>query len=106
MNQEVLLTIKQFKIADPAAAEETYLYGGCYTFANALAKKFHGKLYYLPVENHFVTKIDNDFYDIRGLLNKQDLFPIYKWTDYQCIEPLDASRVYKYCIKGKEILML
>lgn len=93
-------------MADPAAYEYKYMNGECYPFAQALVKKFHGRLYYLPIDNHFVAYIDGRFYDIRGLLTEDQVIPCFSWFEYKLIEPSDAERTEYYCIRGKEILEL
>ena len=93
-------------MTDPAAIEYKYMNGDCYPFAKALVKKFHGKLYYLPIDNHFVAYIDGHFFDIRGLLTEDQVIPCFSWFEYQLMEPLDAERTEYYCIRGKENLEL
>lgn len=102
MRNKIIQTIQLFKIKDTRAIEEKYLCGDCYVFAEALSKKFNGEIYYLPIDNHFITKISGDFYDIRGLVPDEELYECYEWETYKILEPLDADRVEYYCITGKE----
>lgn len=102
MKSKILQTIEEFKSADPAAVEYKYLNGDCYVFARALAEKFDGNIYYLAIDNHFITLIDNDFYDIRGFVPSDEIYECYLWEEYCLIDPLDAARVEYYCIQGKE----
>lgn len=106
MKNKILETIDKFKSADPAAAEDKYLNGDCYVFARALAKKFNGDIYYLAIDNHFITLIDDEFYDIRGFVPSDEIYECYLWEDYMIIEPLDSARVEYYCIQGKTNLVL
>ena len=106
MREEILKTINTFKSADPAAAEYKYLNGDCYVFAQALASKFNGEIFYLPIDNHFIAQIDNNFYDIRGIVPTDGLDECYSWSLYQLMDPLDADRVEYYCINNKNILSL
>ncbi len=79
--------------------EELFLQGGCYYFAKLLANKFYGEVWYLPVDNHFVTLIDGTLYDIGGKVLK-GIEVLYNWDYYQRIEPEDAKRVTKNCIEA------
>lgn len=103
---KILQTIKNFKNYDTAAIEAKYLNGDCYVFARALTNKFGGEIYYLPIYNHFISKIKNQFYDIRGLVPEEELDECYKWDTYHLFDSLDANRVKFYCIDGKENLSL
>ncbi len=99
--KEILQIIENFKQDDPLKYEEKYLNGDCYVFAHALAAKFTGTIYYLAIDNHFITKIDEDFYDIRGLVPKEEIYECYEWEAYNLFDPLDADRVKFYCIDNK-----
>ena len=72
-------------------------------FARALAEYFNGEIYYLPIENHFITKIGDEFYDIRGLLSGLLETPI-QWSSYKTIDCLEWHRIMRDCIKNKQIL--
>lgn len=59
--------IRKFKRFNKVGViEDTFLNGYCYWFANMLHGVFAGEIFYEPVEGHFVTKINERFYDIRG----------------------------------------
>lgn len=51
-------------------SEHVFLHGCCYWFAYILDYRFYTEyqtsIMYEPVEGHFITKIDNHYYDIRG----------------------------------------
>ena len=51
-------------------SEDVFLHGCCYWFARILFERFSAaevnEIKYEPVEGHFVTKIGNRFYDVRG----------------------------------------
>ena len=63
----ILRFIDHFK-----GSEDTFLHGCCYWFSVILYDRFcffsdHAvQIWYEPVEGHFVTKIENHFYDVRG----------------------------------------
>ena len=102
----ILQIINEFKQTDPLKYENQYLNGDCYVFARALAERFNGTIYYLAIDNHFITKISNNFYDIRGLVPKEEIYECYEWDAYNILDPLDADRVKFYCIDNKPILNL
>ena len=98
---KVLRFINNFKERNPKELEDSFLHGNCYWFAKNLADRFNGIIYYDPIENHFFTKIDNYYYDIRGLISpKAD--KIYPWEGYKIIESLNAQRIEKNCILKEE----
>lgn len=54
--------------------DNTFRNGFCYWFSYILAGRFPGaKIWYEPIEGHFVTEIDGRLYDIRG--DVSDLYP-------------------------------
>lgn len=58
--------IIDFKEMHPKEIEDVFLHGYYYWFAKILELRFEGTIYYLPIDNHFITKIDNNFYNIRA----------------------------------------
>lgn len=97
MDDEVLTFISHFKQPDPAGAEKLFLYGNCYWFAHILCERFqHAELYYLPIDNHFITYYKGKYYDISGQITPKDK-PI-KWNIFRAIEPLGAMRIERDCI--------
>ena len=95
--------IIKFKGKYAQALEDTFLFGYCYYFAKMLEERFNGEIYYLPIANHFITKIDNFFYDIKGLIISMEEKP-YSWKDYQCLDELEVTRIKKYCILKEDSL--
>lgn len=96
---EVLYFIKQF-----AGAKDTFQYGCCYWFAEILAKRFSGEIWYNDIDNHFLTRIGGSFYDITGEVvppEESELFS--KWDDFILKEPLGASRIYRDCVLMKRV---
>ena len=51
--------------------EDTFLNGYCYWFAHMIQSVFAGEILYEPVECHFICKIKDRFYDIRGDVTEQ-----------------------------------
>ena len=63
--ERILNFIARFK-----GSEDTFLHGCCYWFAHILETEFlftgAVTIMYEPVEGHFITRIGNRFYDVRG----------------------------------------
>lgn len=51
-------------------SEDVFLHGCCYWFAQILYSRFEVEygvdIFYEPVEGHFIAKIQQHFYDVRG----------------------------------------
>ena len=48
--------------------------GNCYFFAAILQIRFpNSVIYYLPIEGHFVTKIEDNYYDWTGKIDLKEL---------------------------------
>jgi hypothetical protein len=66
--------------------EDVFLKGCCYWFAHILNYRFDREcdadIMYEPVEGHFITRIDNHFYDARGdvteLYRGKPMYDIYE----------------------------
>lgn len=96
--REVLDFIRNF-----SSAEDTFLYGCCFWFTAILSERFGGETLYNPVENHFVQRIHNTIYDVRG--DVTELYrgtTLYPWSSYCNFDPSDWSRVYRDCVLKTE----
>ena len=68
--------------------------GNCYWFSLILQKRFpNAKIYYMPITGHFITKIDNVFYDATGIV-----IPEEKVIDFKKLEEED-SLWYEHLIR-------
>ena len=56
--------------------------GNCYYFALILSDRFHGTMYYDVIDGHFVTKIQNNYYDYCGLVNL-DKRVLIEWNKFE-----------------------
>lgn len=65
---KVIAFIDTFKELHPLEVEELFYHGHCYWFANILAQRFHGDIYFNPAMVHFACFIDGKLYDIYGLV--------------------------------------
>lgn len=101
MNNEVLKFIKDLKKVAPREIEELFSLGYCYWFAVILSQRFSGEICYLPIENHFITRIDGRYYDIKGIYNPKE--EVYSWKEWQEIEPSNSRIVIRDCINKEEV---
>ena len=92
----ILNFIKKFKFKYAKELEEVFTTGDCYYFAIILKARFAGDIYYLPVANHFVTKIGSCYYDITGRV-EPDEHPI-KWSEFGKGDASWRRRVVRDCI--------
>lgn len=92
----ILDFINKFKFAYKKELEYIFTNGNCYYFALILKEHFNGDIYYLPIANHFVCKIDKDYYDITGYA-KMNEHP-YKWSTYKQIDNKQYNKINRDCI--------
>ena len=91
--------IDKFKFCHAKELEEVFTEGNCYYFALILSDRFDGEIYYLPIDNHFVCKIEDKLYDITGKVKtKETAIP---WVVYKKTDELEAKRIIRDCIKFK-----
>lgn len=87
---EVLDFIKGFE-----PARDLFLYGYCYWFAMILSQRFKGKIWYMPVENHFVCAIKGRYYDAGGeVIPKRTKMCL--WDCYP--DEIEKARIIRDCI--------
>lgn len=94
--EEVLYFINQFKSLHRLEIEDTFLNGYCYWFAYILKERFQGEIYYLPIQNHYITKINDLYYDITGNIKLNE--KPYNWNEYKFLDELETQRLYHDCI--------
>jgi len=73
--------------------------GNCYYFSLILKDRFpSGRIWYDPIDNHFVFRYRGNYYDSKGLdtVVRRCLIP---WDKYREYDELDYQRVIKYCLK-------
>ena len=77
--------------------------GQCYWFSFILKERFNGEIWYVPVHNHFITKINERFYDITGeVIDTERLKLARVWSEYQQFDPLDYDRLVRDCVNKVE----
>lgn len=80
---------------------ECFTCGNCYWFAHILHDRFVGFDHYVAIvyddiDNHFGCQIDDEVYDITGIVTKQ-----YNWELWSTIKERDslhASHIERDCI--------
>lgn len=91
--------IDKFKFCHAKELEEVFTKGNCYYFAVILKDRFDGDIYYLPIDNHFICKIEDKYYDITGKVKPTEI-PI-PWIIYKKKDEAEAKRIIRDCIKFK-----
>ena len=96
MNSDILYFIGLFK-----DAEYIFMNGLCYWFAHILYYRFREEcdceIYYEPIVNHFVTKINGLLYDANGIVNEDGL-KFESWEQYK-VTAGDMHLLIPNCIK-------
>ena len=93
---EIINFINNFKKRYPLEITDLFSHGYCYHFAIILCNIFNGGLYYLPIENHFITKIGENYYDINGKVELKE--KSYLWEKYKNFDELEFNRIVRDCI--------
>lgn len=88
--------IHKFKFKYSKELEIVFTSGNCYYFAMILKERFNGEIYYLPIENHFICKIENKYYDIKGKIEVNET--PYKWSSFIYHDEKLYKRIIRDCI--------
>lgn len=96
----VLNFINGFKKRHPIEIEDVFSNGYCYWFAEILHQRFYGKIFYLPIKNHFIVKIKNKYFDITGEVIPDE--QVYDWEEYSNFDYLEYQRIVRDCILKNE----
>lgn len=89
--------ISRFKFNYKKELEYIFTSGNCYYFAVILKDRFNGEIYYLPIENHFISKINNKYYDITGEIGFNEV--PYKWDIYKEFDRKQYEIITRDCIR-------
>lgn len=99
IHDEVLHFIDGFKAYNKNAIETTFSEGYCYWFSFILKERFSGIIMYIPIYNHFCTKIGNVLYDIKGEITNEEYISLAEpWYIYSTYDKLEAGRIIRDCI--------
>lgn len=71
--------------------------GNCYFFSLILQSSFGGEIYYDVINCHFITKIEDEYYDWKGIV--KDIGFLVKWNDFESYDRLQKERIIRDCIK-------
>ena len=70
--------------------------GNCFYFAVILAVRFNGKVYYDPINGHFVTEIKGRLYDWKGVYEPEIIEDFF---EYKFKEPQHYKRIVRDVIE-------
>jgi len=70
--------------------------GNCYYFALILADRFNGNIYYDVIDGHFITKIQDNFYDWNGIADTNNY--LVEWNNMDQYDSLVKQRIIRDCI--------
>ena len=93
--KEILHFIRQFR-----GAQDTFLHGCCYWFAEILESRFNGLKMYHPVLNHFACEIDGKLFDVSGEIDPKGYEDWYMFTGK---DELLTERIIRDCIEMVEV---
>lgn len=92
---EILKFIERF-----GSAKTLFLFGYCYWFAKILEERFGGIICYMPIMNHFITRIHNKYYDASGEIKPDE--QVYVWSTFQYKYPTECRSIIAGCINKTE----
>ena len=95
---DVTQFLKRFHFSEDIT--DVFSNGCCYWFCYILTARFGGITLYEPVEGHFIQKIGDAFYDVRGevtdkYINNEKLLC---WESYESVDSLHYSHIVRDCI--------
>ena len=99
--ERVLRFIEKFhNKGERAQVIECFTCGQCYWFAAILIARFREEakclLVYDEIENHFAVKIDDEVYDITGIVTRQ--YDWIAWGDLIKNDKSLALRIHRDCV--------
>lgn len=80
-----------------------WLTGNCYYFAVILRDRFGGVICYDTSHGHFVTRIDDVYYDYSGVYNPDRPDAVVEWSRLKAHDPLQYGRVLRDCVENNTI---
>ena len=104
-NKRVIDFINKFSEKHPKVIRDLFGYGFCYYFAIVLQEfckvaNIQSEIMYIPIYNHFCCKIDDNLYDIRGVITNKAMIQLAdSWEGYfKDYDTLESSRIIRDCI--------
>lgn len=96
-SQETILQfIKKFSDFGTQVVD-CFLHGNCYWFAEILLVEFGGVICYDQIQGHFATSINNDLYDITGVIEDTEDFKPFSMIFSE--DHLLYERICRDCIR-------
>lgn len=98
MNNYILDFIKR---RFPPEKDCNWVSGNCYYFAVILATRFIGEIWYHLIDDHFVFRQGDYFYDWTGWRQdyNQNDSALVEWNSYKSIDPIHYYRIVRDVIK-------
>lgn len=90
---EVLRWIGKFK-----GATATFTEGCCFWFAMLLRERYGADIWYAATTGHFIGKIGDYFYDVRGVFTPDADENLFSWDELQKDDEVWASHLKRDCI--------
>ena len=78
--------------------DQDWTNGNCYYFSLILKNRFGGKIYYDVVNGHFVTRIDNQYFDYNGIVDTEGR-TLIEWDRFCEYDRKQKKRIKRDCIK-------
>lgn len=99
MKDKITAFINNFKSLHVREIEDAFMCGNCYWFAHILTSRFGGNIMYMPVDNHFISKIDGRYFDVRGDITRDvENAKMYFWNTYINEDASDYYHVMRDCV--------
>ena len=96
---EVLQFIREFH-----GSEAVFLNNCCYWFAFILQARFAAEILYMPVDGHFVSRIQGHLYDISGdVTDKYAGDVVVPWARMQDYDAAVYDRVLRDCVYKQRV---
>lgn len=92
-DDQVLAFIKQ-RFPNAAESDSNWLHGNCYYFSVILRDRFATKdptIYYDVIHGHFLTKINDNLYDAKGIAYKLSVSELDKINKTQLWHPVELD---------------
>lgn len=94
--ETILRFIKKFSDFGPQVTD-CFLRGNCYWFAEILFLEFGGVVCYDQIQGHFATSVNNDLYDITGVIEDTEDFKPFSMIFSE--DHLLYERICRDCIR-------
>ena len=89
--------VENFKSGfDKEYLENVFTNGNCYHFSLILKSMYNGTIVYDPHGSHFLTKIDGNYYDITGKVERP--MDEYPWDEMEDIDCNEYALVVDNCV--------